>query len=105
MMADTLTDMLDSMETIAGISMVGGGAAAKLDEARTIARHAVRRAKARQPTHSLANFLQAWANQPIPYHILDAGTEIMELDEYTPEKRVHQIVVKCVTLWAEGEGL
>lgn len=52
---------------------------------------------------SIVRFLQAWANDPIPQHILDAGAEIMAMDDYAPEKRVHQIVQKCVTLWIEAD--
>ena len=48
---------------------------------------------------SIVRFLQAWANNPIPQHILDEGAEIMAMDDYTPEKRVHRIVQKCVMLW------
>lgn len=57
-----------------------------------------------QRNPSLVRFLQAWANGPIPAHILSAGAEIMELDEYDPERRVHQIVQKCIILWIEDAG-
>ncbi|WP_156459963.1 hypothetical protein [Mesorhizobium sp. Root157] len=53
---------------------------------------------------SLVRFLQAWASNPIPAHILSAGADIMEMDEYEPERRVHQIVQKCVILWIEEAG-
>ena len=53
---------------------------------------------------SIVRFLQAWANNPIPQHILDEGAEIMSMEEYTPEKRVHRIVQKCVTLWIEHDA-
>ena len=52
---------------------------------------------------SLVSFLQQWMNGPIPHYIVDAGAEIMALDEYTPEKRAHQIVTKCVQLWMEHD--
>ena len=53
---------------------------------------------------SIVRFLQAWANNPIPQHILDEGAEIMGMEEYTPEKRVHRIVEKCVMLWIEHDA-
>ena len=53
---------------------------------------------------SLVKFLQTWANGPIPIDILCAGAEIMEAEEYTPEKRVHQIVQKCIILWMEHDA-
>lgn len=53
---------------------------------------------------NLVGFLQAWANDEVQRHILSAGVDIMEMDEYTPEKRVHQIVQKCVILWMEHEA-
>lgn len=59
------------------------------------------RPKSGHPNISIVNFLKRWIHEPMPQSILDAGAEIMEDEDYTPEKRVHQIVQKCVVLWLE----
>jgi len=52
---------------------------------------------------SIVHFLRDWMNGPIPQEIVSAGAEYLEMNEYTPEQRVHKIVTKCVQLWMEKD--
>jgi hypothetical protein len=52
---------------------------------------------------SLVEFLRAWINDPMPHHVIDVGADILGMEDYTPEKRAHQIVTRCVIAWMEAE--
>jgi hypothetical protein len=51
---------------------------------------------------SVVEFLRSWMNDPMPHHVIEAGAEVVEMDDYTPEKRAHQIVKRCVIAWMEA---
>ena len=62
---------------------------------------AVRRPPGSHPSIPMMTFLRRWVNEPVPDHILAAGAEVLVDDDYTPKRRVHQIVQKCAMLWLE----
>lgn len=52
---------------------------------------------------SVVEFLRSWMNEPIPQHVIEAGAEVVGMEDYTPEKRAHQIVKRCVIAWMEAD--
>ena len=44
----------------------------------------------------LKEFAKVWLNGPLPAGVMADLADIMEDDDYTPEKRVHQIVWQAV---------
>lgn len=53
----------------------------------------------------LKHFAKLWLNGPLPADLMADLADILEDDDYTPEKRAHQIVWRAVKWGMEQSGL